>query len=122
MLSVGPREPSLDETMVAISRDEVIGGLWVIPSPFGFGEIGMVVARGWRGRGVGSALMASVVDWARERGLHKLTLSVFPHNDAAMALYRKYGFVVEGHHPKQIRRASGELWDLVDMGLLLTTE
>ncbi len=27
---------------------------------------------------------------------HKLALSVFPHNDAAIALYRKFGFVEEG--------------------------
>jgi ribosomal protein S18 acetylase RimI-like enzyme len=44
---------------------------------------------------------------------------VWPHNAAAIALYRKYGFVEEGHRVKQIRRQSGELWDIVEMGLLL---
>jgi hypothetical protein len=34
-------------------------------------------------------------DWARERGLHKLSLSVFAHNVPAIALYRKFGFVEE---------------------------
>ncbi len=77
------------------------------------------VAREWRGRGVGSALMSAAIDWARERGLHKLSLSVWPHNAAAIALYRKYGFVEEGRRVQQIRRQSGELWDLVDMGLML---
>ncbi len=47
------------------------------------------------------------------------SLSVWPHNTAAIALYRKYGFVEEGRRLKQIRRQSGELWDVVDMGLLL---
>jgi RimJ/RimL family protein N-acetyltransferase len=51
--------------------------------------------------------------------LHKLTLGVFPHNERAIALYRKSGFVEEGRHVKHIRRSNGELWDLVDMGLLL---
>jgi ribosomal protein S18 acetylase RimI-like enzyme len=51
--------------------------------------------------------------------LHKLSLSVWPHNAAAIALYRKYGFVEEGRRVKQVRRQSGELWDIVDMGLLL---
>jgi ribosomal protein S18 acetylase RimI-like enzyme len=68
---------------------------------------------------VGSALLAAAIDWARERGLHKLSLSVFPHNSAAVALYRKHGFVEEGRRVKQYRRSSGELWDAVDMGLLL---
>ena len=112
----------LDATFVAIAADEVIGAIWVDATHFGFGEIGMLVARDWRGRGVGSALVEAAIDWAREQSLHKLSLSVFPHNEAAIALYRKFEFEVEGRHPKQIRRANGELWDLIDMGLLLTAE
>jgi RimJ/RimL family protein N-acetyltransferase len=47
---------------------------------------------------------------------------VFRHNEAAIALYRKFDFEVEGRRAKQIRRVNGELWDLVEMGLLLTAE
>jgi RimJ/RimL family protein N-acetyltransferase len=79
----------------------------------------MMVAADWRGQGVGTALVAAAIDWAQARGLHKLTLSVFPQNEAAVALYRKFGFVEEGRRSKHIRRANGELWDLIDMGLLL---
>jgi len=79
----------------------------------------MMVAAGWRGRGVGSALVAAAIDWARAQGMHKLSLSVFPHNAAAIALYRKFGFVEEGRRVRHLRRASGALWDLIDMGLLL---
>jgi RimJ/RimL family protein N-acetyltransferase len=88
-------------------------------SNLGFGELGMLVAAGWRGRGVGTALVAASIEWARARRLHKLTLGVFPHNQAAIALYRKFGFVEEGRRVRHIRRASGELWDLIEMGLLL---
>lgn len=109
----------LDGTLVALAAAEVVGELRVEPSWFGFGEIGMMVAADWRGRGVGTALVAAAVEWARARGLHKLTLSVFPHNDAAIALYRKFGFVEEGRRTRHIRRANGELWDLIEMGLLL---
>ena len=96
-----------------------MGCLDVEPSRHGFGEIGMLVARDWRGRGVGSALLAAAIEWARERGLHKLSLAVFPHNAAAIALYRKFGFVEEGRRIAHYRRASGELWDAIEMGLLL---
>ena len=109
----------LDGTMVAIAAGEVIGMISVDASGHGFGEIGMMVARDWRGRGVGSALVAAAIEWSREQGLHKLSLSVFPHNEAALALYRKFGFVEEGRRVKHYRRASGELWDGIDMGLLL---
>ena len=53
------------------------------------------------------------------RGLHKLSLEVFPGNAAAIGLYRKFGFVEEGCRLKHVRRANGELWDVVEMGLLL---
>jgi len=85
----------------------------------GFGEIGMMVAAGWRGRGAGTALVLAAIEWARDRGLHKLALSVFPHNHAAIALYRNCGFVEEGRLVRHLRRADGELWDLIEMGLPL---
>jgi len=88
-------------------------------SRHGFGELGMLVDRAWRGRGVGSALMREAIGWSRSHGLHKLCLDVFPANASAIALYRKCGFVEEGRHPKQYRRASGELWDSISMGLQL---
>jgi RimJ/RimL family protein N-acetyltransferase len=51
--------------------------------------------------------------------LHKLSLSVFPHNTAAIALCGRFGFVEEGRRVKHYRRSTGELWDSIDMGLLL---
>jgi ribosomal protein S18 acetylase RimI-like enzyme len=110
---------TLDGTLVAVAGGDVVGSVHVDASRHGFGDVGMAVAPEWRGQGVGSALLAAAIDWARDRGLHKLSLSVFPHNTAAIALYRKYGFVEEGRRVKQYRRSSGELWDAVDMGLLL---
>ena len=68
---------------------------------------------------MGSALVAAAIEWARARDLHKLTLSVFPHNEPAIALYRKFHFVEEGRLTRHIRRTSGELWDLIEMGLQL---
>ena len=109
----------LEGTFVAVAGDEVVGSIHIGVSPHGFGEIGMCVAREWRGRGVGSALLAAAIEWARERGLHKLSLGVFAHNSGAIALYRKLGFVDEGRRVKHYRRQSGELWDSIEMGLLL---
>lgn len=110
---------SLDGAFVAVEGSDVIGVLNLYRSSFGYAEIGMFVASGRRGRGVGAALMEAAIEWSRARGLHKLSLAVFPHNAAAIALYRKFGFVEEGRRVRHMRRRSGELWDLVDMGLLL---
>ena len=110
---------SIDGTIVAVAADDFVGSLHVDATRFGVGEFGMAVARPWRGRGVGSELLVAGIDKAREEGLHKLSLEVFPHNEAAIALYRKFGFVEEGYRVKHFRRASDELWDSIVMGLLL---
>jgi putative acetyltransferase len=109
----------LDGTFVAAAADEIIGSIHVDVSWFGVGEIGMAVARDWRGRGVGSALLSAAIEWAPGRGLHKLSLSVWPHNAAAIGLYRRFGFVEEGRRANHFRRKNGELWDTIEMGLLL---
>ena len=80
-------------SVVAVADGQIIGMLRVQVSRHGFGELGMLVERGWRGRGVGSALVQAAVGWARDQGLHKLSLEVFAHNAAAIALYRKCGFM-----------------------------
>jgi ribosomal protein S18 acetylase RimI-like enzyme len=109
----------VEGTLVAVADTEIVGSLQVRASRFGFGEIAMAVARGWRGRGVGSAPLAAGIEWSRESDVHKLVLDVFPHNAAAIGLYRKFGFVQEGRRVKQYRRANGEYWDSLEMGLLL---
>ena len=92
--------------------------LHVEASRHGFGDVGMACARVARARrGLGAH--GSAIEWARERGLHKLSLGVFAHNTAGIALYRKFGFVEEGRRVEHYRRASGELWDSMEMGLLL---
>jgi L-phenylalanine/L-methionine N-acetyltransferase len=105
--------------MVAVTDGQLIGMLHIEVSRHGFGELGMLADCGWRGRGVGSALVAAAIDWAHNHGLHKLCLEVFAHNAAAVALYRKCGFVEEGRHTRQHRRASSELWDSIVMGRAL---
>ncbi|MFP6561052.1 GNAT family N-acetyltransferase [Paraburkholderia sp. B3] len=61
------------------------------------GSLGIAVDDAFQGRGVGSALMAAIVDYAdRSLGLRRIELEVYPDNASAIALYRKFGFVEEG--------------------------
>ena len=57
-----------------------------------------------RRRGIGRALLEQAVAWARESGIRKLELHVFPHNEAAIALYEGFGFVREGYRQRHYRR------------------
>ncbi len=82
-------------------------------------ELGMSVAKEWRGRGIGSRLMARAVEWARGTGIIlRLQLYVYVENAPAIHLYEKFGFVVEGRLRKALYRDGSYHDDLV-MGLLL---
>ncbi len=106
--------------LVATARDgAVVGHLHLSKRPYGVADFGMFVAAPWRGRGVGSALVAAAVDAARESGAHKIALQAWPNNRAALSLYARFGFVEEGRLRRHYRRRDGSLWDAVVMGLVL---
>lgn len=107
---------------VAEIGGRLIGNLGITLEPGGVAGLGMLVLDGYRGQGIGSALMEAAIAWAREQGAHKVDLQVWPHNDAAIALYRKFGFSEEGRLVRHYRRQNGELWDAIVMGLVLDTE
>ncbi|HUN93523.1 MAG TPA: GNAT family N-acetyltransferase [Burkholderiaceae bacterium] len=59
--------------------------------------LGISVARQMQGRGVGAALMKALTEYADGwAGVLRIELTVWPDNERAMALYRKFGFEVEG--------------------------
>ncbi|NWB50373.1 GNAT family N-acetyltransferase [Pseudomonas gingeri] len=61
------------------------------------GTIGMGVATAWQGKGVGSKLLAVVLDVADNwMNLHRVELTVYADNVTAQGLYRKFGFEDEG--------------------------
>jgi RimJ/RimL family protein N-acetyltransferase len=105
--------------LVAEVDGKVVGHIGVHLAPYGVADIGMAIIDGYRGQGVGTGLLEAAIDWARDSGAHKVYLEVWPHNDAGIALYRKLGFQEEGRKRRHYRRANGEIWDAVLMGLQL---
>jgi putative acetyltransferase len=107
---------------LALDGDRVIGEIGLErednPVTAHVATLGMMVAPEWRGRGVGSALMEAAIAWARRSGVEKLELSVYPDNDAARALYAKFGFREEGRLSGHSKKRVGYL-DEVLMGLWL---
>ncbi|MBV4458686.1 GNAT family N-acetyltransferase [Pseudomonas sp. COR58] len=60
-------------------------------------SFGMGVALAWQGKGVGSRLLAAALDVADNwMNLHRVELTVYADNEAAIGLYRKFGFETEG--------------------------
>jgi RimJ/RimL family protein N-acetyltransferase len=67
-------------------------------------DLGLMVAAAHRRRGIGRALLQQSVEWAREVGIRKLELHVFPYNEGAIALYEGFGFRREGYRKAHYRR------------------
>jgi putative acetyltransferase len=61
------------------------------------GEIGISVHEEWKGKGVGTALMRAILDYADNwLNLTRLELEVYADNEAAIRLYERFGFELEG--------------------------
>jgi RimJ/RimL family protein N-acetyltransferase len=103
---------------VAEASEGIVGRLSVArdphPASAHVADLGLMVARSHRGRGIGRALLEQAAEWSRQVGVSKLELHVFPHNEPAIGLYESFGFEREGYRRGHYRRA-GELVDAVLM-------
>ncbi len=59
-------------------------------------QIVVGVVQAFTRQGIGTQLMQTCEQWAREQHLHRLELCVMTNNTAALALYHKVGFTIEG--------------------------
>jgi len=95
---------------VAEAETEIVGRLSVSRDPHPasrhVADLGLMVAASARRRGVGWALLDQAAAWARSSDVRKLELHVFPHNEPAIRLYEKFGFVREGYRKEHFRRGA----------------
>ena len=109
--------------LVAELDGEVAGWIAVVPyssrTPYrGVGEESVYVAQRARGRGVGRALLAALIESARAGGLWTLQAGIFPENEASLALHRSLGFREVGVR-ERIGRLEGAWRDVVLLELRL---
>jgi len=105
----------------ALAGDEIVGWCDGRRSPLeGFrhaGVLGMGLLPGYRGKGLGRALLLATLQSARELGLGRIELEVLESNRAAIALYERHGFEHEGRK-RAGRVLDGEPEDVLCMALL----
>ena len=106
---------------VAVDGDRVVGWCDATPKTHETlrhcGMLGMGVAAPHRGMGIGTALLQTTVDAALARGLTRIELIVRADNEAAIALYRRHDFELEG----RLRRymiVDGIAYDALEMARL----
>lgn len=110
-------------TLIATVGGELVGNLGLTrftrPRRAHVGELGMAVRDDWQGKGVGTALMQAALDLADNwLGLRRIELHVHADNERAIALYRKFGFEMEGTHRAYSMR-NGAYVDSLSMARLI---
>jgi ribosomal protein S18 acetylase RimI-like enzyme len=107
---------------VAVTAGEVVGWCDVTskerPIYAHGGVLGMGLLPRFRGQGIGTKLIRSVLAAARTAGLHRVELTVRETNAGAIALYRKAGFAVEGVQRDAVQ-IDGIYENVICMALLL---
>jgi ribosomal-protein-alanine N-acetyltransferase len=101
-----PRRPRrftfwpLGRRQASATPPPIIGfaGMWNLYDEAHVTTIGVVPDL--RGRGLGELLFIALIDEAIRRRVNWVTLEVRVSNTGAQALYRKYGFTVQGRRPR----------------------
>ncbi len=77
------------------------------------GLLGIVILDGYRGVGVGEALMRAALSEARRMGMWLVELTVLAINPGAIHLYEKLGFVRVGDVPGKVLRDGRHIDEVV---------
>ncbi|OAB42349.1 GCN5 family acetyltransferase [Paenibacillus antarcticus] len=60
------------------------------------------ILKEYTGQGIGTGLFNALENWRIGTGIKRLELSVMVHNEAAVSLYKKMGFEIEGIKKKSL--------------------
>ena len=82
--------------IVPVTRERspgaIIGVARLIESEPGIAEVATVISDAFQYQGIGTSLMRHLVDFARERKLSLLTVTILPENRAMQRLLEHQGF------------------------------
>jgi L-amino acid N-acyltransferase YncA len=108
----------LPEHRLVAERDgRVVGWIALVPaSPrecyAGVAEVSVYIAEEARGQGVGSQLLAVLIETSELGGIWTLQTGVFPENEPSLGLLRRFGFRALGTQ-ERIGRLHGAWRDVV---------
>ena len=84
------------------------------------GDLFIVIGKRYWNNGLGSLLLEEAIEWAQASGvLRRLQLTVQTRNQAAIHLYQKHGFIIEGRQERGAYIEEGEFIDVYLMGKLI---
>ena len=111
-------------TLLAYLNEELVGVINITadqrPRVRHIGDIFLGIKKVYWGNGLGSILMEEAIEWAQSSGsIRRLQLTVQKRNLAAVHLYKKLGFIIEGQQERGACIEGGEFLDVYLMGRLI---
>ena len=106
----------VDGVVVGTAGIEAVGDKYKIRHR---AELGISIAKGSWGLGIGQALTAACIECAKAAGYVQLELNVVADNVSALSMYKKAGFVEYGRNPKGFNSRSAGFQEVVYMRLEL---
>ena len=104
-------------TLLALLNDEIAGLVNITADQRKrvrhIGDLFIVIGQKYWNNGLGSLLLEEVIEWAKASGiLRRLQLTVQTRNQAAVHLYQKHGFAIEGRQERGAYIEEGEFIDV----------
>ncbi|MFW9959121.1 MAG: GNAT family N-acetyltransferase [Candidatus Odinarchaeota archaeon] len=91
----------------------------LLPRGKGIGGMMIYLHQDFHGVGLGTIMMRKLLDLAKDKGLHRISLEVVEDNKAAVRLYEKFGFKVEGKQVDAYYGIDEKYHNMLVMGKIL---
>ncbi|TFG29278.1 N-acetyltransferase [Candidatus Thorarchaeota archaeon] len=108
--------------LVALFQDRIVGYAAIFKHVHfrerGVADLGIYLHQDFHGVGLGTVMSETLLSIAEEQGLHRICLHVVEDNRAAVSLYRKLGFVVEGTMRDAYYGADNTYHNMLVMGIV----
>lgn len=109
--------------IIALYKGNVVGHAQIFKNPHarrrGTGDLVMYLLQSFHNVGLGTAMLARLIELAKEERLHRVGLHVVADNKIAVHLYQKFGFKIGGTMKDAYFGEDGRYHDELVMGLLL---
>lgn len=106
--------------LVARSADDILG--WIALSPTssrncysGVVEVSIYVSEKYKGQGIGTTLMTSLIKQSEKNGIWTLYCAIIRENKASIVMHKKCGFREIGIREKMAQTGNGVWHDVVLM-------
>jgi putative acetyltransferase len=109
--------------LIAVYQDQIVGYVTIFkhvhPRERGVADLGIYLHQDFHSVGLGTIMTEVVLSIAEEQGLHRIGLHVVEDNRAAVNLYKKLGFIIEGTMKDAYYGEDESYHNLLVMGILL---